>query len=125
MILSLPYPPTVNTYWRHPTRGKLAGRHLISEEGRAYRKEVFAIARGLVFWSTPCAVALEVIGPDRRARDLDNLPKAILDALTHAKVLMDDSLIWDLRVKWVTVGADKKIEKPGSVLVRIHSWRDT
>ena len=38
--LTLPWPPSVNGYWRHPTTGKLAGRHLISEAGRAYREAV-------------------------------------------------------------------------------------
>lgn len=36
-IFNLSWPPSVNKYWRHPTKGKLAGRHLISEEGRRYR----------------------------------------------------------------------------------------
>ena len=38
--LRLPWPPSVNRYWRHPSRGPLAGRHLISAEGREYRDEV-------------------------------------------------------------------------------------
>ena len=47
MILNytLPYPPSVNTYWRHPSRGPLAGRHLISQEGRAYREAIRAHVR--------------------------------------------------------------------------------
>lgn len=37
IVLDLPFPPSANTYWRHPTRGPLAGRHLISEAGRNFR----------------------------------------------------------------------------------------
>lgn len=43
--------------------------------------------------------------PDRRARDLDNLCKAPLDALVKAGVMADDSLIVDLRI--YRAGLDK------------------
>jgi Holliday junction resolvase RusA-like endonuclease len=36
---TLPWPPTVNTYWRHRVIGKLATVY-ISQEGQAYRKAV-------------------------------------------------------------------------------------
>jgi len=44
------------------------------------------------------AVDIEVRMPDKRRRDLDNLPKAVLDGLTHAALWHDDSQIDDLRV---------------------------
>jgi crossover junction endodeoxyribonuclease RusA len=34
MKLVLPFPPSVNTYWRAPNKGPLKGRHLISEKGQ-------------------------------------------------------------------------------------------
>ncbi|EDM2499535.1 hypothetical protein G7K23_004823, partial [Salmonella enterica subsp. enterica serovar Typhimurium] len=37
MKLILPFPPSVNTYWRAPNKGPLAGRHLISADGRKYQ----------------------------------------------------------------------------------------
>lgn len=43
-------------------------------------------------------VEIVVHGPDRRARDIDNLTKAALDALTHAQVWEDDSQIDELHV---------------------------
>jgi crossover junction endodeoxyribonuclease RusA len=45
-------------------------------------------------------VRVEIIAamPDRRRRDLDNIQKAILDALTHAGVWEDDSQVDDIRV---------------------------
>lgn len=100
--LRLPWPPSVNRYWRHPTVGKLAGRHLISEEGRTYRADVTAA----VYAQLRCqpkldgrlAVHIDVHAPDKRARDLDNLPKGIQDSLGHAGVWLDDSQIDDLRV---------------------------
>lgn len=34
MKLILPFPPSVNTYWRHPNKGAFAGKSLISAAGR-------------------------------------------------------------------------------------------
>ena len=100
MNFTLPYPPSVNRYWRHPTTGKLAGRHLISEEGRAYR---LAVQKAVIVQrvrATHGRLAVHIIAdvPDRRARDLDNLPKSVLDGLTHAHVWLDDAVIDDLRI---------------------------
>lgn len=97
----LPYPPSVNTYWRHPSRGPLAGRHLISEQGRNYREAVRAyVAEGQTKPITgPVAVDIEAFFPDRRRRDLDNILKSLLDSLTHAGVWEDDSQIHDLRIR--------------------------
>lgn len=116
--LSLPWPPSVNTYWRHPTRGKLAGRHLISEEGRAYRDrvqaEVLSQARGQRI-DGQLAVHIAAHPPDRRRRDLDNLLKALLDALTHAGIWADDSDIDDLRI--VRAG----VQPGGRVFVKVST----
>ena len=99
--LTLPYPPSVNSYWRHPSRGPLAGRHLISEDGRRYREAVRAyVADGRTNPITgPLAVDIEAFFPDRRKRDLDNILKSLLDSLTHAGVWEDDSQIADLRIR--------------------------
>lgn len=35
MKLVLPFPPSVNAYWRAPNKGHLAGRHLISADGNS------------------------------------------------------------------------------------------
>lgn len=103
--IELPWPPSVNRYWRSVTINK-AARVLISRDGHAYRGAVQvavlnARMRGdcvLVRIAHPIAVTIEAHAPDRRARDLDNLPKAILDSLTHAGVWTDDSIIDELHV---------------------------
>lgn len=43
MKLTLPFPPTVNTYYRSPVRGTLKGKHLISEMGRKFKKNVMPL----------------------------------------------------------------------------------
>jgi crossover junction endodeoxyribonuclease RusA len=102
LTLTLPWPPSTNSYWRHPTKGRLAGRHLISEQGRAYRE---AVARHVLMQDgrqqldCPLAIDIEVFMPDKRRRDLDNLLKSLLDSMTHAGVWADDSQIHDLRIR--------------------------
>lgn len=101
IVMTLPWPPSVNSYWRHPTTGALAGRHLISEEGRRYRTFVAELSR-VNRWNNNQKGRLVVVvmayPPDRRRRDLDNILKALLDSITHAGVIEDDSQIDDLRI---------------------------
>jgi len=44
------------------------------------------------------AVRIMIYVPDRRRRDLDNLPKSVLGALTHAGVWGDDYQVDELRL---------------------------
>lgn len=114
--LKLPWPPSVNHYWRHPSRGPLAGRHIISEKGRAYRAEVMArVLQARIQAQKPerLAVTIGAFPPDRRKRDLDNLLKSLLDALVHACVIADDGLIDRLSIERMEVSS------PGYVFVTI------
>jgi crossover junction endodeoxyribonuclease RusA len=117
MTITLPWPPSVNTYWRHPTTGKLAGRHLISEQGRAYREAVRALVAesrtGAI--TGPVRVEIEAYRPDKRRRDLDNILKSLLDSLTYAGVWADDSQVVDLRIYWAdTIGGMVKVTIKGT-----------
>lgn len=93
----LPWPPSMNRYWRSvPGKGVL-----ISADGRDYRASLIQMARAQKwpsFGDARLTVEIEAWMPDKRKRDLDNLLKAILDALTHAGVWNDDSQIDDLRI---------------------------
>jgi Holliday junction resolvase RusA-like endonuclease len=94
--LELPYPPSVNHYYRH-----VGPRTLISREGRRYRERVTAELRALGIESLSGALVLriEVYPPDRRRRDVDNVQKALLDALEHGGAYQDDSQIVKLTVE--------------------------
>lgn len=49
-----------------------------------------------------CPVAVDYLfhRPDNRQRDVANLEKAISDILVTAGIIKDDSLIWDMRLRW-------------------------
>ena len=86
----LPFPPSVNRYYRH-----VGYRTLLSREGRQYRAAVCALLAGRVGQplSGPLEVRLDLYPRDRRRRDWDNFQKGIWDALQHAGVYSDDSQV--------------------------------
>jgi Holliday junction resolvase RusA-like endonuclease len=88
--LELPYPPSVNHYWR-----RVGARTLISRGGRLFRQQVVSIlaARGVRPIDGDLEVFIELYPPDRRRRDVDNTQKALLDALGHGGAYHDDSQI--------------------------------
>ena len=69
----LPWPPSVNNYYRH-----VGPRVLISREGRKYRRMVVSRLGGLFpKFTGKVRLALDCYPPDRRRRDLDNLLKSL------------------------------------------------
>ncbi|MEQ9616639.1 MAG: RusA family crossover junction endodeoxyribonuclease [Phycisphaerales bacterium] len=87
---TLPYPPSVNHYWR-----RAGQRTLISREGRRFRRAVCAIlaSERIEPLTGRLEIFIEICPPDRRRRDLDNVQKALLDALEHGGAYEDDSQI--------------------------------
>ncbi|PDO81904.1 RusA family crossover junction endodeoxyribonuclease [Kosakonia sacchari] len=115
MKLKLPFPPSVNTYWRAPNKGPLKGRHLISAAGRKYQSEACAaiieqLRRLPKPSSEPASVEVILYPPDVRRRDIDNYNKALFDALTHAGVWEDDSQVKRLLVEWGPVQQGGMVE---------------
>ena len=112
LIIELPWPPSVNTYWRSIGPGRV----IISKKGREYRESAIKNCAHIdTLLTGRLSVKIEAYPPDARKRDLDNLPKAILDALTHADVWLDDSQIDDLQIV-----RREKVEN-GSITVIINN----
>lgn len=96
LMLTLPWPPSVNQYWRTiviPGRAgsrnvpakPARGRTLISEEGREYKAKVRAALRTHAIQHLGAArlsVHLVLHAPTAREYDLDNFRKAVYDALS-------------------------------------------
>lgn len=94
LMFVLPWPPSVNHYWF--SKG---ARRFIGAKGKAFRSDVHLICLGKTYrFNGRLAIHIEARPPDRRARDLDNIGKAPLDALQHAGVYESDSQIDDLRI---------------------------
>ena len=110
--VTLPWPPTVNTYWR-----RVGNKTLISRAGRQYRDYAESQAYEMDRRQWPLKGRLQVVinayPPDKRRRDLDNILKALLDALGHIGLYQDDSQIDRIEVIRCPMGGyvDVKIEE--------------
>ena len=93
--LHLPYPPSVNHYWK--TSGK---RRYISAAGKAFRFDAHYAwhkAGSPTLGKARVRVSVALYPPDRRRRDVDNSAKCVLDALEAIGVFDDDEQVDDLR----------------------------
>ena len=104
--IELPYPPSVNHYWR-----RVGMRTLISREGRRFRARVVSTlaSRDVPTLSGPISVHVIAYPPDRRRRDLDNITKALLDAMERGGVYSDDSQIDRLSIERAEVVPGGKV----------------
>ena len=112
--LTLPWPPSLNHYWRCNR-----GHFHISVEGRIFRDRVWAqfqAAKGRGSLTGPLQIAIDAYPPDKRRRDLDNLLKALCDALQHAGCYEDDNQLWSILIRRF-----QPIPK-GQVVVRISEF---
>lgn len=127
----LPFPPTVNTYYRSVSMGMFKNKRtqklqpspprlLISAIGREYAQQVKMIVYPMIVGKPfpimrPVNVYIDAIMPDARRRDLDNLTKALLDSLTKAGVWADDSQIDMLSIRRMPIDPGN-----GSILISIQ-----
>lgn len=115
MRIVLPWPPSINHYWRN-----YRGRMVISQDGRLYRQTVAyrILEQGIPRDNLNCRlqVSIDAYPPDKRRRDLDNIQKALLDAIVAADVIEDDSLIDALSI------LRHDAEGEGKVIVRIEPY---
>lgn len=111
--LTLPYPPSVNSYWRTTsvkprqfgagmkTANRSPIRVYISEKGQEFRAAVIreVMMQGAAkHYTGRLSVSIVLHQGDRRARDIDNVLKALLDSLSHAGVYNDDSQIDEIKI---------------------------
>ena len=91
MNLTLPLPPSVNSYWRSVSVKPGVTKVLISRDGRAWKKkalQLVAMQRTQVV-TGPVSITLTVYFKDLR-RDLDNTAKPVLDLLQAAGLYAND-----------------------------------
>jgi crossover junction endodeoxyribonuclease RusA len=103
MSLTVPWPPSVNNYWK-PTC--FCGRPgiTLTPKARDYRQSVVCAIRDamgppLSPIEGPVRIDVELRPPDRRKRDIDNHLKSLFDALTYGSVWKDDSQVDEMTVR--------------------------
>jgi len=113
--LNLPFPPSINNYYQRNRNGGVR----IGKAGVLFRAQVkMLIPSKLRTFSTyAVSVEIDVYPPDKRKRDLDNILKALLDAMEHAGIYKNDSQICRLLIERM------EAEPPaGRVVVRVEPY---
>ncbi len=114
-ILTLPYPPSVNSYWL--SRGN---RRYISKRGQLFKKAVYhyVLENNIQkFGDKPLEVSICIHPRSKVLMDLDNSVKAILDSCQDAG-LFDD----DVQVEYLLVTRGEP-QKGGGCTVVIREFR--
>lgn len=109
--LTIPLPPSVNSYHRSVTLRSGLAKVLISREGRAWKKkalQLVAMQKPQTFEGS-VVVTLTVYFRDKR-RDLDNVVKPSLDLLQAAGVLVNDRTVTELHMYRHTDRGNPRVE---------------
>ena len=116
LTASLPYPPTVNHIWRYSAHGVY-----LTPKGKAYKDSVRARVR-LAGWNAAytgrAAVEILVYPPDRRRRDIDNIPKIVFDSLTYSGVWADDCQVDELSIRRM------EPRRGGEIQLTVSAWEE-
>jgi len=95
----LDFPPSVNRLWRTTSTGGMYRSPKYTAWRKVAMMQAKIQARGKQVLE-PYKLTLEVVRPDKRKRDLDNLLKAVSDCLVSVGII-DDSQCEHLEAKWV------------------------
>ncbi len=111
--ITLPFPPSVNGYWR-----TVNNRQIISKRGREYRELAIQYIEGAALYNEKLpyrlAVSVTLNPPTLRRFDIDNFVKAPFDALTHAGFWLDDE-----QIDVLTIRKGEKV-KGGNVKIKVE-----
>ncbi|HHR6399554.1 TPA: RusA family crossover junction endodeoxyribonuclease [Providencia alcalifaciens] len=112
----LPFPPSVNTYWRH-----VGKKTLISEKGRKFRANAIAavyeqLRKRPKAITEHVSVTVKMYPPSKRRMDIDNYLKAPFDALTHAGIWSDDVQVRRAVIEWCEVVKGGRFE----IMINLH-----
>lgn len=128
IILTLPYPPSVNHY-------KSVGRIIKTKKGGLYQKRINSVATKTFYYEVwlkirsymhlnrmetaldstiSLQVCIEQHPPDKRRRDVDNCIKIILDSLQRGGLIKDDNQISRLIVQKMDM------IKGGEIIVKLR-----
>lgn len=99
----LPYPPTVNTLFANAKHGGRFKTKEYTDWRRAAGEEILAQGRKRVRGSV--SLAIYVVKPDKRRRDVSNLIKAVEDLLVEMQIIEDDSLVQRVTIEWADAGS--------------------
>ena len=95
-MLVLPFPPSVNTYWRN-----FRGRMVLSQKGRDYKQAIaeYVSENNVPKYGEQKLKITMILQPrDKRKIDIDNQIKCVLDSLQDAGVFDDDFHVDELHV---------------------------
>lgn len=127
--MRLPFPPSVNHIWLHSRDGVYS-----ADDSKRYKALVQQLALLNGRGDTEYYIKVHRIPepkqrikfravffcPDNRKRDLDNLPKVVLDGLTEAKVWKDDSQICEMHTFKLLKRDYTNIHTKGRVEIEIY-----
>lgn len=97
MFLTLPLPPSVNSYW-----GFHGSKRFLTPQAKEFKwrvhKAFYDSGQAKFTIHQRLEVSITLHFKDKRTTDIDNRVKSLLDALTQAYVFPDDSQIDSLHV---------------------------
>ena len=94
--LTLPFPVSVNQYYRSIPRGKFCSV-ILSQKGREFKARVAELITERTPTDKPILLMIKLHAPTKRKYDVDNMLKSLLDSLIGI-AYVDDSQIQCLAV---------------------------